>query len=291
MSILRLLRLHQWVKNVLVFVPFLFAARSTEWLLTNIWNALIAFLAFCVVSSAIYIFNDIRDLERDKEHPIKRFRPLPSGKVDIRFAISVGVTLLLLALVLSWPLGWMFGGVILLYVLNNIAYTLFLKRLQLFDVFSISIGFVLRVVAGAVAVGVPVSIYLFLTVFFLALFLAIGKRRYELLLLGKKGSVHRDSLRYYSIYYLDQIMNISATLTLVVYTLYTIEKRDMVMVLTVPVVVFGIFRYYHITHNLRKGEPSDDLLSDPYILLSGLIYVLIILLSFLKLDLSFFRWW
>ncbi len=236
----------------------------------------LAFLSFSLLSSAIYVFNDIRDLERDRLHPVKRKRPLPSGEISVSSAVLLGALTLVLSSALGYLLGWPFLLVLGAYALNNLLYTLYLKNYQLFDIFSIALGFVLRVYAGAVAIDVPVSTYLFLTVFFLALFLAIGKRRYELLLLGEDGKNHREVLRHYSVYYLDQLMNISATLTLVVYTLYTIEASHRGMVFTVPIVVFGLFRYYHITHNLKRGEPSDDLLSDPIILLSALAYALVL---------------
>ncbi len=276
MPYVKLLRVHQWVKNLLVLVPLVFAAPSPEWILQNLPHALLAFLSFSFLSSAVYVFNDIRDLERDRLHPVKRRRPLPSGEVSVPVAVVLSVVMLLLSLLIGYTLGWIFIGVLVAYALNNLLYTLYLKNLQLFDIFSIALGFVLRVYAGAVAIDVPVSTYLFLTIFFLALFLAIGKRRYEILLLGDEGKNHRKVLKHYSVYYLDQLMNISATLTLVVYTLYTLERNNPLMVFTVPIVVFGLFRYYHITHNLSRGEPSDDLLSDPLILLSGLTYALVV---------------
>ncbi len=276
MPYVKLLRVHQWVKNLLVLVPLVFAAPFPEWILRNLPHALLAFLSFSFLSSAVYVFNDIRDLERDRLHPVKRRRPLPSGEVSVPVAVVLSVVMLLLSLLIGYTLGWIFIGVLVAYALNNLLYTLYLKNLQLFDIFSIALGFVLRVYAGAVAIDVPVSTYLFLTIFFLALFLAIGKRRYEILLLGDEGKNHRKVLKHYSVYYLDQLMNISATLTLVVYTLYTLERNNPLMVFTVPIVVFGLFRYYHITHNLSRGEPSDDLLSDPLILLSGLTYALVV---------------
>ncbi len=276
----RLIRVKQWVKNVLVFVPLVFAATSPEWILGHLPQTLMAFLSFCFISSAVYVFNDIKDVERDRLHPVKRLRPLPSGRISTATATVVGALFLFLSAALGYLLGKPFLLVLVLYTLNNLLYTVLLKNLQLFDVFSIAFGFVLRVYAGAVAIDVPVSAYLFLTVFFLALFLAIGKRRYEILLLGEEGKNHRKSLRHYSVYYLDQLMNISATLTLVVYTIYALSRDDFLFAFTVPIVVFGLFRYYHITHNKGKGEPSDDLLSDPFILLSGALYSGVVLLNF-----------
>ncbi len=248
----------------------------------NVPTVFMAFLSFSLLSSAVYVFNDLKDLERDRLHPVKRKRPLPSGEVSVPSAILIGAFLLILSLTSGYFLGWTFLLVLGAYALNNLLYTLYLKNYQLFDIFSIALGFVLRVYAGAVAIDVPVSTYLFLTIFFLALFLAIGKRRYELLLLGEDGKNHRRVLRHYSVYYLDQLMNISATLTLVVYTLYTLEVSRRGMVFTVPIVVFGLFRYYHITHNLNRGEPSDDLLSDPLILLSALSYALVLAVVVLR---------
>ncbi len=278
-DLLELLRVKQYVKNLLVFVPLVFSQKNLLGIYENSFNEFLAFLSFCALSSAVYIINDLRDYQKDKIHPIKSKRPLASGKISRFVAILILITLLAINLPIFYHLGLYFFIVSIAYLANGILYTYIFKNLQLFDVFSISFGYIMRIYAGAYAIDVPVSGYLFLTVFFLSLFLAFGKRRYELLYLGERSKDFKKVLGDYSVYYLDQLMVISATLTLVVYTIYVAQKGDIYLRFTIPVVVFGIFRYYHITHNLEKGEPSDDLLQDGIILLSAGAYIILLFLS------------
>jgi len=275
----KLLRVKQYVKNFLLFVPLVFGKPVEEWIFL-FPKVLLAFILFSLASSSIYIINDIKDREKDRLHPVKSKRPIASGKIGVNTALAIAIILLIVSVLGAWFLNKTFAITLVLYLVNNLLYSFVLKSYQLLDVFSIAFGFVLRVYAGAAVINVPVSTYLFLTIFFLALFLGFGKRRYEILTLKADKERHRASLRDYTVYYLDQLMTISATLALVVYTIYVVEHTNKIMVFTVPVVVFGLFRYYHITHNLRRGEPSDDLLSDPGILAaSAFIYGILILLS------------
>lgn len=280
-DVLRLLRPHQWTKNVLVVVPLVFGRSPGEWG-TYALPVLLAFVSFSLVASAVYILNDVVDREVDRLHPVKSRRPIARGAISVERALTLAAFLLVVGLVLAEGVSGGLLLVVLLYFTNNLFYTFLLRDLPLLDVFSVAVGFLLRVYGGAVAVEVPVSVYLFLTVFFLALFFALGKRRHELLLLSGKAAHHRKALRLYTVYYLDQLMLISATLALVVYTLYAIQHARPGMVYTVPVAVFGIFRYYHLTHNLNRGEPSDDLFTDPWILGAGLVYGGIVVWSLLS---------
>ena len=273
-----LLRPHQWVKNLLVFIPLGFGYPPERWG-AHLLPAVLAFLAFCLTASSVYILNDVADRDVDRLHPVKSRRPIARGAVPVEQAVLLAAFLLVAGMSLAEAVSGRLLGVVLLYFANNLLYTFWLRNIPLLDVFSVAAGFLLRVYAGAVAVAVPVSVYLFLTVFFLALFFALGKRRHELLLLPDQASRHRKALRMYTVYYLDQLMLISATLALVVYTLYTIQHAHPGMVYTVPVAVFGIFRYYHLTHNLNRGEPSDDLLADPWILAAGAVYGGVVLWS------------
>ncbi|MEN3040059.1 MAG: UbiA prenyltransferase family protein [Bacteroidia bacterium] len=279
----RLLRPSHYVKNILIFSPMVF---GREW---GIWvETLSGFWLFCLLSSATYALNDVRDAEADRHHPDKRHRPVASGAVSPKEALGVAVALGVLSIGAGFFLKFAFGVVMALYLLNNLLYTFWLKRLALWDAFSIAGGFLLRVYGGAAIGDIRVSGYLFMTVFFLSLFLAFGKRRYELLLLPpadhKKA---RYALHQYSVYYLDQLMSISATLTLVVYVLYLMQGDFTWLMATLPVVVMGIFRYYHLTHNLQGGEPSRELLTDPVILVMGVIFSLLSLLETLQVPLFF----
>lgn len=270
---IKLLRPQQHTKNVLVFVPFVFAKAWSEW-----DSAFLIFLAWCLMASAVYAFNDAQDAEADRQHPTKRFRPIASGALSKTVGYVTALILGLIALGLGYHVGLVSLAFLLGYLLNNLLYSWRLKRIQLLDVFSVAVGFVLRVYGGASAVRVAVSPYLFMTVFFLSLYLALGKRRHELLL-SEGQTAFRSVLERYSIYYLDQLMVISATMTLVVYTQYLLEGSFRWLLWTLPLVVLGIFRYYHLTHNLAAGEPSRDLFSDLFLLGVGALYGLLVLLE------------
>ncbi len=272
---LRLLRPQQYTKNVLVLVPFVFAKAWSEWS-----AALLNFIAWCLMASAIYAFNDTRDAEADRQHPTKRFRPIASGALSKGVGYATTLLFGLIALGLGYRLGIGPLAFLLGYLVNNLLYSWRLKRIQLLDVFSVATGFVLRIHGGASAVQVAVSPYLFMTVFFLSLYLALGKRRYERLLMEEQTNF-RAVLERYSVYYLDQLMVISATMTLVVYTQYLLEGQFRWLIWTLPLVVLGIFRYYHITHNLSAGEPSRELFSDLFLLGLGAAYGVLVLLEVL----------
>lgn len=279
-AILQLLRVKQYTKNSFIFVPLIFSQATIAGIVGLLPKSILAFASFCFISSAAYIINDIFDAEKDRLHPVKAKRPLASGKISPQTAWLLLVIVLVGALLLGITLSLGFVLIILAYLANNLFYSFYLKRFALFDIFSLSLGFLLRIFAGAVAISVPVSAYLFLVVFFLSLYLGAGKRRYELLLLGEESTGHRHSLSSYSVYYLDQVMLIASTVTLVVYALYIIKAKNHMLVYTVPVVTLGLFRYYFLTHKEEKGEPSDDILQDKLILASAFLYFIIVLLSF-----------
>lgn len=280
-SWIKLLRPQQYVKNVFVFTPMIFARRWDVWTET-----VVGFVAFCLTASAVYALNDAVDAPADRLHPHKRKRPVAAGAISVTAAYLTAALLALLGVSGAFGLSRLFAFVLLLYLANNLLYTFWLKRLALWDVFSISAGFLLRIYGGAAIGNIPVSGYLFMTVFFLSLFLALGKRRHELLLLSAEDAEKsRKSLRGYSVYYLDQLMVISATLTLVVYVLYLMHGHFTWLMGTLPVVVMGIFRYYHLTHNRNAGEPSRDLLNDYTLLGLGAVYVALALLEMLEVSL------
>ncbi|RMF48124.1 MAG: prenyltransferase [Bacteroidetes bacterium] len=280
---LQLLRPHQYTKNVLLFVPMVFGRRWDLWLETSL-----GFVTWNLMASAIYAFNDARDAASDRLHPSKRFRPVAAGLLSPQAAYLTAFLLGFLSLGLALTLNKRFAGLAMLYGANALLYTLYFKKLALLDTFSIAAGFLLRVYGGAQLGSIPVSGYLFMTVFFLSLFLALGKRRHELLLLPTEAAqATRKSLKTYSVYYLDQLMNISATLTLTVYILYLMHASFTWLLGTLPLVVLGIFRYYHLTHNKSAGEPSRDLFADKMLLLTGAAYSLLALLEMLEVPFPF----
>jgi 4-hydroxybenzoate polyprenyltransferase len=265
--ILRLLRPRQWVKNGFVLAPLVFAG-----LFLNphaIPLAIAAMLLFCAGSSAAYIVNDILDVKRDRLHPVKsRTRPLASGRVSTRTALVVlGVLYAVLAAAcLRMP---DVVAVIAAYLLLNLAYSLVLKRQPVIDIFVIAIGFVLRVVAGGIAVGVPVSSWMFITTLCLALYLAAVKRRQEL----KHGAETREVLETYSVALVERYAEISATGALVFYSIFVVESRP-ALVISIPLVLFGLFRYWYVVEAREEGEsPTDALLTDWQLCVTILLWI------------------
>lgn len=266
-GMLKLLRPKHWVKNAFVLAPLVFAGEFLNPL--AIGHSLLALLLFCVAASAVYILNDLKDVEHDRLHPTKaKSRPLAAGIVSQRAAlIMLAVLYSLLAL------GWWFLPdvvyVIIAYLLLNVAYTFVLKNQPVVDIFTIAIGFVLRVYAGAMALAVPLSNWMFVTTLCLALYLAAVKRRQELLQSGTEG---RKVLEKYSVALVDRYAEMSATGALVFYSLFVMSARPE-MVITIPVVLFGLFRYWYVVDMLEGGEsPTDALFADMQLLLIVIIW-------------------
>ena len=256
-GLITLLRPKQWVKNGFVLAPLIFTGAFAD--RSAVYLAFIATLLFCIASSATYIVNDLRDIERDRRHPKKsKTRPLASGAVSPRSALVLLGTLYAI-LIAGW---WVEPRVILViagYLALNVAYTFILKHQPVIDIFSIALGFVLRVFAGAVALEVPVSGWMFVTTLCLALYLAAIKRGQEL---SQSGAEGRQVLEKYSKPLVDRYAEMSATCALVFYSMFVMSSRPQ-LVITVPVVLFGLFRYWYVVDVLDGGEsPTDALLSD-----------------------------
>jgi 4-hydroxybenzoate polyprenyltransferase len=269
---IRLLRPVQWAKNSVVFAALIFGRQSDP---GDLLNASLAFIAFCAISSATYIFNDWSDIERDRHHPVKRFRPLASGEVQPGAAAVLGVALALFGVVVSvlvtpW-LTLVLGG----YAGLMSAYTIWLKQVMILDVFVISAGFLLRAIAGGVAVGIPVSTWLMLCTMLLALFLGFCKRRNELTTLDKDAALHRTSLRGYTIEILDQFIVISAASSVMAYAMYTFSAETVpesgIMMITVPIVIFALFRYLYLVYVRRLGGAPEILLFRDRPLLTSIV--------------------
>lgn len=258
----RLLRPVQWSKNAVVLAPVIFGRIATH--PGALTQAIGAMIAFCLISSAMYIFNDWEDAERDRHHPVKRFRPLALGTIPPRQALSVAVALALGALGLAWAMTPALSGVLTAYAALIVGYTFYLKRLIIIDVFTIAGGFLLRAVGGAVAVGVPISAWLMLCTVLLALFLGFCKRRNELLTLEASASLHRDALEGYTPLILDQFIMVTATSTILAYAMYTFTSitvpNDDSMVYTVPIVAFAMLRYLFLVYVRRLGGAPEVLL-------------------------------
>lgn len=256
-AIVRLCRPEQWVKNGFVLIPLLFSQLFLQ--ADSLVNGIAAAILFSLASSATYVLNDLRDIEKDKKHPTKsKKRPLAAGQVSVRAAL---VLLLVLYTTLICAAFWMprVMGVVGTYILLNYAYTFFLKHQPVFDVFVIAIGFVLRVYAGGVAIGSGVSHWMFIVTLCLALYLASIKRRQELI---KSGDGARDVLGKYTVGLLTRYAELSATCTIVFYSLFIALVRPE-LILTIPLMLFGLYRYWFCVEAFDAGEsPTDALLKD-----------------------------
>lgn len=270
-GLIALLRIKQWVKNVFVLAPLLFTGEFLN--IQSVTNALLTMLFFSLASSATYIINDIHDIEHDRKHPKKsKTRPLASGVVSVRSALMLLIIVLLTILVCAGLMMPNVLQIIIFYLLLNLSYTFFLKYQPVLDIFSIAISFVLRVYAGAVALAVPVSDWMFITTLCLALYLASLKRRQELSLSGTEG---RAVLQKYSVFLVNRYAEMSATGALLFYALYVMTAKPQ-LVSSIPVVLFGLFRYWYIADTLDGGEsPTDALLSDWPLLLTIITWVLV----------------
>lgn len=268
LGLIKLMRPKQWVKNGFVLAPLMFSGAFLQ--AGAVRHALLAVLLFCVASSATYIINDMRDIERDRRHPKKsKTRPLAAGIVPVSAAL---VLLIFLYAVLLW--GWFVAPKVVMviagYLALNIAYTFVLKHQPVVDIFTIAIGFVLRVYAGAMALEVPVSSWMFITTLCLALYLAAVKRRQEL---SQSGTDGRKVLEKYSVSLVDRYAEMSATGALLFYSMFVMSAKPE-LVITIPLVLFGLFRYWFVVEALDGGEsPTDALLADWQLLLTVVLWV------------------
>jgi decaprenyl-phosphate phosphoribosyltransferase len=255
--LLRLLRPRQWIKNTFVLAPLVFAREFLD--PTAVGLAALGFAVFCLASSAVYIVNDLHDVERDRLHPVKRAkRPLASGTVSVRTAV-LALLLLYLLILLAFTLNHALALPILSYLLLNLAYTYFLKDQPVLDLFSIASGFVIRVWAGAEVLNVPLSSWMAITTLCLALYLASVKRRQEL---QNAGPDARQVLKQYSIVLVDRYAEMSAVGALIFYSLFVMSTNSK-LTATIPLVIFGLFRYWFVVDNKEEGEsPTDVVLTD-----------------------------
>ena len=266
-SLVRALRPRQWTKNLIVLAGLIFGERLLD--PGAVIDALVAFVVFCALSGVVYLVNDIRDRDADRLHPTKSRRPIASGALPVPTAIVWAAVLATAGLATAFSLSPAFGGVGLAYVGLLVVYSTWLKHVVILDVLTLAMGFVLRTWGGAVAVDVAMSHWLLLLVLLGALFLALSKRRAELVGLAGEATQHRPSLAEYSPDLLDQMVNVVTASTLLAYALYTIDPQTVArfgtdrLVWTVPFPLYGIFRYLYLVHRRSEGgDPSEILLSD-----------------------------
>ena len=261
------LRPEQWTKNLLVLAGIVFGGRLLEPSADTL--ALVAFAVFCALSGAVYLFNDIADREADRRHPLKRERPIASGQLSVSAAAAAGGILGVAGVGAAFAVGTTFGIVAATYLASLLLYSVALKHVVIVDVLMIAGGFVLRAVGGAVAVDVPIGHWLLVCTTLLALFLALSKRRHELVLLADGATDHRRILEEYSPYLLDQMIGVVTSSTLIAYTVYATSPDTAARLgtgklgLTIPFVLYGIFRYLYLVHQKRGGgSPAAMLLND-----------------------------
>jgi 4-hydroxybenzoate polyprenyltransferase len=287
LAVVQLIRPAHWTKNLVLFAAVLFSPAKI--VLANpevLLAAVEGFFAFCLVSGAVYAFNDVLDLSADRVHPKKQSRPLPSGRITVAEAIAVAIVLTAVGLGGAFLISFRFGLIVAAYLATNLIYSLGLKRMVILDVLLLSAGFVYRAVGGVAIVenflsDIYLSYWLILCAFFLSLFLALAKRRREIALLGDAAAAHRASLADYSLQMIDHMLSALTAATLLAYSLYTISDdtlahygtRDLFW--TIPFVAYGLFRYLYLIYNRNEGgDPAGLLLRDRPTLINVMLWVL-----------------
>lgn len=289
-ALLLAMRPKQWTKNFFVFAALIFTdniptsfAQTAKW--HNVGLAFVAFLLFCLISGSIYLMNDVADRDADRLHPKKRLRPIASGRLPHTIAAVCSVVFGLGGVAAAFLINPKFGGVAFSYYVLQIAYTYYLKHQVLLDVFAIAAGFVLRAVAGAFAIGVANSVWLLVCTLQLALFMGFGKRRHELVSLADNAKGHRQILQFYSVPFLDQLIAIVLGGLTVSYALYTISSptanKHNALVASLPMVMYGIFRYLYLIHIEHKGgSPETILLEDRPMQINLLLWIAVVIVAF-----------
>lgn len=282
-SVLRSVRPAQWTKNLFVFAALIFAREFFTFPL--LLKTAGAFLAFCLVSGAFYIFNDLRDREEDQAHPKKSQRPIARGEIRPHEALILFFVLAAIGLAIAFFLEPNFFLAVGIYFLLQLAYSLRLKQVVILDIFVIAMGFVIRVVAGGLVIAVPISSWLLICTTLLALLLSMGKRRHELTILEDRAAEHRPILKEYSAYLLDQMIAVVTASTLIAYCLYTISEETVQkfgtsnLIWTAPFVLYGIFRYLYLVHLKGKGgSPEEIIIQDKPMLLNIVLWIGTVLL-------------
>lgn len=269
-ALVKALRPQQWIKNALVFLPFMFAIEQA-WSLENLdpvpelmGKLLIVFAAFCALSGAVYLLNDLSDRESDQAHPVKKRRPIASGRVSVPTAVTVMLALTAAGLAATFLVELVLGGIGLIYLAINVAYSLGVKRIVLVDVMAVASGYVIRAVAGAVAIDVSPSPWLYATTAAAALFIVVGRRYAEARLAGDDASEQRSVLGKYAGPFVNQLLIMTATAAWLSYTLYTVEAENLpqnnTMLLTIPLVSFGLFRYLYLLNTSKEAEAPEQLI-------------------------------
>ncbi|MFC6230591.1 decaprenyl-phosphate phosphoribosyltransferase [Paenibacillus allorhizosphaerae] len=274
------LRPKQWTKNLLVFAALLFSFEKIS--LSTLSDTIAGFLLFSLISGCVYILNDYADRETDRFHPVKKYRPIASGALHPQLALACGGIILFASMIVSYFMNPLFTGLLAAYFILNVAYSFKLKHVVIADIMIIAAGFVLRAIAGGLVIHVTITPWFLICTMLLSLFLAIGKRRHELLLLKQNKGNHRKVLEKYSFALLDQLCAIVTMAAIISYSLFTFTSgRTIHLMWTIPIVIYGIFRYLYLIHIEGKGGSPDRLLfEDKHILATVICYVASLVLIF-----------
>ena len=277
------MRPKQWSKNLLLFVGIVFSQNILQ--IPLLLKSLAAFGIFCIISGSIYLVNDIADIKNDRVHPLKSKRPLASGRLKVWVAVVAVITLIIMVIPLSSYLDFQFSLVALLYFMTMLAYSIVLKHIVILDVLVVSLGFILRAIAGASVIDVKISSWLLICTTFLALFLTLSKRRHELVLLGENSGNHRKSLIEYNPYLLDQMMAAVTASAIISYALYTTSQETVSkfgtrnLIFTLPFVIYGIFRYLYLVHQKNMGgSPELIFIQDRSMIINILLYCIVVII-------------
>ena len=274
-EILISMRPKQWYKNLIIFIGIVFSINLLNF---NLWiNVISAFVVFCLLSGSIYIINDYSDINKDRNHPKKCKRPIASGRLKKSYALIFSVISIVIALLIAYSVNTPLLLISLVFFGLQLLYSLFLKEIIIVDILVISVGFVLRAIAGSLAITVLVSPWLIICTFLLALFLALGKRKHELVLLKDKASNHRKILVSYSEDMLDQMTNITTSVLIMSYSLYTFFTQNIYMMTTIPLAFYGIFRYMFLIHHTDVGGEPEMLFKDKGMVISIIIWIALII--------------
>ena len=277
-NMLILLRPHQYIKNVFIFMPLFFVGQITD--VETILNAVVAFIAFSISASAIYILNDYKDIEEDRQHPKKKYRPLASGAVSPKIAIALMIMLLVVGVSLMEILSFQAFCVLCIYIIINFSYSFYLKHIAILDITIVAIGFVLRLFVGSAVTEVPLSMWIIIMTYLLALFLALAKRREEVMLFISLGKTTRKVISGYNLQLIDSAMTIMASVVIVAYILYATSSEipermhAEYLYLTALFVILGVLRYLQITLvENNSGSPTNILIKDKFLQVTVLLWI------------------
>lgn len=283
-SFIKLFRPKQWIKNFFVFAALIFSNNFLN--IDYLKQTTYAFLCFCLISSCVYIFNDMVDVEKDRKHPRKKYRPIASGAVSKKEALMLFLLTAGGGITASFLINKLFGVIVIGYLINNAVYSFKVKHLVILDVMSIALGFLLRVISGAAVIHVDVSPWILLCTLLLSLFLGFSKRRNELVVLEENADKHRRILDEYSLEFIDHMLAIVTASTVMAYSLYTFSAHEnKYMMLTIPFVLYGIFRYQYIVYKKNEGgSPEEMLLTDLPLLINVILWIIssICIISFFE---------